>query len=86
MTIVEAPWPENILPIKPRIFPNDLAHAKSTSDCNGIIQTVGTAVDYKNGLLWLIDNGSIYCSPKLIIYDLLRRNNEVNRFYDKIIN
>lgn len=77
ITIVEAAWPENILQIKPHAFPNDLAHAKNDWDCNGIIQTVSTIVDDKNGMLWLIDNGSIYCSPKLIIFDLLRRNNEV---------
>lgn len=77
MTLVEATWPENILPMKPRVFPNDLAHAKSDCDCNGILQATSTAVDSKNGRLWVIDNGSKYCSPKVIIFDLLRRNNEV---------
>jgi hypothetical protein len=33
--------------------------------------------------LWLIDNGSDVCPPKLIIYDLLYRNEEV-KFLNKI--
>lgn len=78
ITIIESTWPENLLPIQSRAFPNDLSYAKTFCDCNGIIQTIQTAVDRQNGLLWLLDNGSIYCSPKLIVIDLLRNNNEVN--------
>lgn len=77
ITLIESTWPENLLPIQPRVFPNDLSHAKSICDCNGIIQSIHTAVD-RNGMLWLIDNGSIYCPPKLIIYNLLKMNAEVS--------
>lgn len=77
ITIIESTWPENLLPIQSRIFPNDLSHSKSESNCNGIVKTVQTAVDRSNGLLWLLDNGSQYCTPKLIVFDLLRGNAEV---------
>lgn len=61
--------------IPPRMFPNDLSQAKSSSDCNGIIQAVGTAVD-SSGLLWVIDSGSKYCRQKLLVFDLMK-NEEV---------
>lgn len=76
-TLIETIWPENLLlMIPPKMFPSDLNHAKSSSDCNGIVQAVGTAVDSSNGLLWVIDNGSKYCRPKLLVFDLLK-NEEV---------
>lgn len=77
ITIIESTWPENLLPIQSRVFPNDLSHAKIQSNCNGIVKTIQTAVDRVNGLLWLLDNGSKYCTPKIIVFDLLRNNNEV---------
>lgn len=78
-TLIETIWPENLLPmISPKIFPNDLSHAKRSSDCNGIIQAVGTAVD-STGLLWVIDDGSEYCLPKLLVFDLMK-NEEVCMF------
>lgn len=80
ITLIESTWPENLLPIQPRVFPNDLSHAKTMCDCNGIIQSIHTAID-RNGLLWLIDNGSIYCPPKLIIYNLLKLNTEVSPIF-----
>lgn len=79
VSIIESTWPENLLPIQSRIFPNELSYAKSHCDCNGIVQTIQTAID-RNGLLWLIDNGSKHCAPKLLIFDLLRGNIEVRRF------
>lgn len=75
-SLIESTWPENLMPFKPRIFPNELAHSRSNSDCNGILRAISTAVD-KNGLLWVLDSGSIYCHPKVIVYNLLRRNEEV---------
>lgn len=79
--IIESTWPENLLPIQSRVFPNDLSYAKTRSNCNEIVNTEQTAVDRKNGLLWLLDNGSKYCTPKLIVFDLLRGNNEVTVKY-----
>lgn len=75
ISIIESTWPENLLAIQSRVFPNDLSHAKAPSNCNGIVKTIQTAVDRANGLLWLLDNGSKYCTPKLIVFDLLRGNN-----------
>lgn len=85
VSIIESTWPENLLPIQSRIFPNQLSHSKSHCDCNGIVQTIQTAIDRNNGLLWLIDNGSKFCAPKLLIFDLLRGNNEVMEFKKCII-
>lgn len=79
ITLIESTWPENLLPIQPRVFPSDLSHAKTVCDCNGIIQSVSTAID-RNGFLWLIDNGSIYCPPKLIVYNLMKLNIEVQKW------
>lgn len=81
ITLIESTWPENLLPIQSRIFPNDLSHAKTLSHCNGIVKTTKTAVDRANGNLWLLDNGSKHCTPKLIVFDLLRGNNEVSSIY-----
>lgn len=75
-TLIESIWPENLLLIPPKIFPNDLSQAKSYSDCNGIVQAIGTAVDVRSALLWIIDNGSEYCPPKLLVFDL-KKNEEV---------
>lgn len=76
-TLIETIWPENLLPmIPPKIFPSDLSLAKRSSECNGIIQAVGTTID-STGLLWVIDTGSEYCLPKLLVFDLMK-NEEVN--------
>ncbi|XP_031641194.1 uncharacterized protein LOC116352610 [Contarinia nasturtii] len=80
ITLIESTWPENLLPIQSRIFPNELSHAKHKSDCNGIVKTIQTAVDRTDGHLWLLDNGSQYCTPKLIVFDLLRSNIEIHRY------
>ncbi|XP_037025083.1 major royal jelly protein 5 [Bradysia coprophila] len=76
-TLIETIWPENLLLIPPKIFPSDLSHTKSLTDCNGIIQAVGTAVD-RTGFLWVIDSGSKYCRPKLLVFDL-KKNEEIHR-------
>lgn len=77
VTVIESTWPENLFAFQPRVFPNDLSHAKTTCDCNGILRTHRTAVDRHNSLIWLVDNGSPYCAPKLIVFDLIRGNAEV---------
>lgn len=75
-SLIESTWPENFVPVKPKIFPNDLAHATSDCDCNGILQAIQTAID-RNSFLWVLDNGSVYCHPKIIVYNLLKKNAEV---------
>lgn len=77
VTIIESTWPENLFSFQSRVFPNDLSHAKTPCDCNGILQACQTAVDRHNSFLWLIDNGSVYCAPKLVVYDLIRGNIQV---------
>lgn len=44
--------------------------------CRNIVQATATDLDLK-GRLWLLDNGSNLCHPKLTIYDLLYRNEEI---------
>jgi hypothetical protein len=75
-TFVEAAWPENALGIKPKLFPNEKVHQRRQGKCRGIQQARTTDIDSK-GRLWLIDNGSESCHPKLSIYDLLYMNEEV---------
>lgn len=79
-TLVETTWPENLLPIKPRIFPDTMSHAKHPTDCTGIQEAIETAMDVGNHQLWVLDNGSQYCQPKLIAYQLSRRNDEIHRY------
>lgn len=77
-TLIETTWPENLLPILPKIFPNDLSHSMSDNVCNGIVQAKCTVIDEKLGQLWVLDDGSMNCSPKLIAYDILKQNDEVS--------
>ena len=76
-TLVEATWPENLLPIKAKVFPDILNHAKRKSECNNIIAATATDIDTANGHMWIIDNGSQYCKPKLITFSLVKRYDEV---------
>lgn len=78
-TLIESTWPENLLPMRPIVFPNWSAHGNTTPNarCTTITQTIGTDVD-KMGRLWVLDNGGCICPPKLIAYNLLKRNEEVS--------
>lgn len=49
----------------------------SANVCNGIVQAKCTAIDEKLAHLWVLDEGSTNCSPKLIAYDILKQNDEV---------
>lgn len=69
-TLIEATWPENIIPIVPKIFPTTDGHAIHAGDCDKIHSAIGTSVDRK-GRLWVIDNGSYLCPPKLLVYLIL---------------
>lgn len=66
-----------MLPIKPRVYPDALAHANHVLGCNSIIHAIGSSVDMNNGDLWVLDKGSSYCSPKIITFDLIGLNEEV---------
>lgn len=76
-TFIEATWPENMIGVKPKIFPSEATHVRRLGKCKGIKQAVSTDID-GNGRLWMIDNGSEACSAKIIIYDLLYFNDEVS--------
>lgn len=75
-TLIEATWPENMMSIKPKVFPNEKRFQQLTGKCRNVLSAQVTDIDSK-GRLWLLDNGSMTCEPKLIIYDLLYRNEEV---------
>lgn len=76
-TLIETTWPENLLPIQPKVFPNELSHSRLPIDCNSIIKAVQTAIEVETSTLWVLDNGSRFCKPKLIAYNLSRKNEEV---------
>lgn len=75
-TLVEASWPENMIGVKPKIFPSDATHSRRFGKCKGIKQAQATDID-ANGRLWMIDSGGGSCSAKIIVYDLLYFNDEV---------
>lgn len=76
-TFVEATWPENLIGVKPKIFPNESEFKKRTGKCRGIQQAKCTDIDEK-GRLWMIDEGNEKCAPKIFVYDLLYFNEEVS--------
>lgn len=81
-TLIESTWPENLLAIRPKIFPNELAHAihsNDIDDCNKIQRARITDID-DYGRLWVFDAGNHICNGKIIIYDLLHKNKEVSVF------
>jgi hypothetical protein len=79
-TIIEASWPENLIGVKPKIFPSESNYLNRVGRCRGIQQAKSTDIDEK-GRLWLIDEGTAKCSPKLFVYDLLYFNEEVSLLF-----
>lgn len=80
-TLVEASWPENMIGVKPKIFPSESTHSRRLGKCKGIKQAQSTDID-TSGRLWVLDNGCESCSAKIIVYDLLYFNDEVNFFLE----
>lgn len=76
-TLIEASWPENIIGVKPKVFPSEITHIRRFGKCKGIKQAQSTDID-ASGRLWLIDNGNDGCSAKIVVYDLLYFNDEVS--------
>lgn len=75
-TLVESTWPENIIAIKPKAFPNSTFHlGRNKKDCEKIHQALSSDVD-GNGYLWVLDIGSEHCPAKIIIFDLENKNTE----------
>jgi hypothetical protein len=75
-TLIESSWPENIIGVRPSIFPNEETHLRRSGKCKGIKQAIATDID-SSGRLWALDEGDKFCSVKLVIWDLLYFNNEV---------
>lgn len=75
-TFIEATWPENLIGVKPKIFPSESQFKKRSGKCRGVQKAKATDIDEK-GRLWLIDEGTDQCAPKIFVYDLLYFNEEV---------
>lgn len=82
-TLIEAPWPENIFGVKPKVFSEDptINFLRPGLLCDNIINARATDIDRK-GNLWILDNGiinsGIKCSPKLSIHSLIILNERVH--------
>lgn len=74
-TLIEATWPENLLQVQPKIFPSESQQGKK---CRVIQSAIATDIDNK-GRLWVIDEGTSFCAPKVFVYDLLYFNEEVSK-------
>uniref|UniRef100_A0A034WE30 Major royal jelly protein 1 n=1 Tax=Bactrocera dorsalis TaxID=27457 RepID=A0A034WE30_BACDO len=93
-TLIATKWPENFVPLQSAIYPHRFAHANGNrSDCELIQKAIWTQVD-NLGRLWVFDAGweptpstsdkkvektTKMCSPKLLVYDLIRNDAEVLR-------
>lgn len=73
-TLVEATWPENLLGVPPKVFPSESQQGRK---CRAIQNAIATDIDNK-GRLWVIDEGTQFCTPKIFIFDLLYFNEEVS--------
>ncbi|CAD7005027.1 uncharacterized protein LOC101455436 [Ceratitis capitata] len=92
-TLIATKWPENFVPLQSEIYPHSFAHSHGNrSDCELIQKAIWTQVD-NLGRLWVYDAGweekrtdtktvessTKMCSPKLLVYDLLRNDAEILR-------
>lgn len=77
-TFVEATWPENIVPKSPKIFPSPNHHACCDNECDKIQTATSSDID-KKLRLWLLDNGSKYCQPKIWIMSIVSLHDSVIR-------
>lgn len=55
-TLIESSWPENIIGVKPTIFPSEETHLRRSKKCKGIKQAISTDID-STGRLWALDEG-----------------------------
>lgn len=92
-TLIATKWPERFVPLQSAIYPHRFAHANGNrSDCELIQKATWTQVD-NLGRLWVFDAGweqvesvsngetdktTKMCSPKLLVYDLIRNDAEVS--------
>ncbi|KAH8404494.1 hypothetical protein KR222_006624 [Zaprionus bogoriensis] len=82
-TLIEAQWPASYLPMRTLIFPSPEVHASragSQVDCTRLQQAHWSQVDSLSRL-WVMDVGwpQGSCSPKLLVFDLIRNNAELLR-------
>lgn len=80
-SLVEASWPENSIGSRPKIFPSETQHRQK---CRNVQQAKTTDIDGK-GRLWVVDEGTQLCAPKLFIYDLLYFNEEVRSIFFNLL-
>lgn len=80
-TLIEATWPENMIGVKPKVFPSETLHSRRIGKCKGVKQAEATDID-EHGRLWMIDSGTNSCSAKIVVYDLLYFNDEVSFQYN----
>lgn len=80
-TLIEAQWPAAYLPLRTLVFPSQEVHAnREDGECTRLQQAHWSQVDSLSRL-WVMDVGwpQIGCSPKLLVFDLLRNNAELLR-------
>lgn len=80
-TLIEAQWPVAYLPLRTLVFPSQEVHAsREDGECTRLQQAHWSQVDSLSRL-WVMDVGwpQIGCSPKLLVFDLLRNNAELLR-------
>ncbi|KAM8708354.1 hypothetical protein ACLKA7_015344 [Drosophila subpalustris] len=82
-TLIEAQWPVSYLPMRTVVYPNTESHANRAEaelDCTLLQQAHWSQVDSLSRL-WVMDLGwpDGGCSPKLLVFDLMRNNAELLR-------
>lgn len=79
-TLIESTWPENYFSVLPKIFPEKELHALTASEKDNCFLIQQAILTEKDNLfrLWVLDEGNENCEPKILIFDLLRRNREVS--------
>lgn len=88
-TVIETQWPKSYLShTVPTIYPHRFLHANGDhSDCSLLQQARWSQVDSLSRL-WVMDVGWLgsaqdngaNCNPKLMVFDLLRNNMQVNMY------
>ena len=65
-SLIEVPFPENTKTKAKAILNSPIFGA---DDCDYVVRSVSTNID-QQGRLWILDNGSRNCSPKILVYNL----------------
>jgi len=84
-TLIEVTWPEDFFNIKPKVYPFRKIYSNNYDLCkdycdNEIIQSMVTSVD-RYGRLFVMDIGRNLCEPKILIYNLLYKNELIREIH-----